>query len=218
MLTAAAQSLEASCWIPLLLGKKVVLAGDHNQLPPTIVSEKAARAQKNGMPGLSTTLFDRLVHMYGDDISRMLTEQYRMNELIMQWSSDEFYGGRLTAHTSVAERLLCNMDGVEETCLTKVPLVFIDTCGEEQETLAGDDNLVSRIRARESKSNEGESEIVLKLVEELLDAGVKPGDIGVIAPYSAQVDLLRSKLGEAHPLIDVGTVDGFQGREKEAIV
>ncbi|XP_010709175.1 DNA-binding protein SMUBP-2 [Meleagris gallopavo] len=95
-----AQALEASCWIPLLKAPKCILAGDHKQLPPTIISHKAAAK------GLSLSLMERVIERYGEKVVKMLTVQYRMHEAIMQWASSEMYGGRLTAHPSVAQHLL----------------------------------------------------------------------------------------------------------------
>jgi ATP-dependent RNA/DNA helicase IGHMBP2 len=96
----AAQALEAACWGALLKAPRCVLAGDHLQLPPTIVSAAAARR------GLGRTLFERLQDMHGESISQMLNVQYRMNADIMRWSSDELYAGRVHAHDSVARHCL----------------------------------------------------------------------------------------------------------------
>lgn len=119
----AAQAQEASCWIPLLKGKRLILAGDHCQLPPTI---KSVEAEKKG---LGITLFERMMKKYGESISRMLTIQYRMNEMIMKFSSLEFYQNRLIADSSVIHHLLKDLPNIKETHETKVPLIFIDTAG-----------------------------------------------------------------------------------------
>lgn len=95
-----AQALEASCWIPLMKAPKCILAGDHKQLPPTIISRKAAAN------GLSLSLMERLIQKYGEQVVRMLTVQYRMHNAIMQWASKQMYGGRLVAHKMVATHLL----------------------------------------------------------------------------------------------------------------
>ncbi|HVR75451.1 MAG TPA: IGHMBP2 family helicase [Planctomycetota bacterium] len=200
----AAQALEVSCWIPLLRGRGAVLAGDHLQLPPTIRSEEAMRG------GLGITLFDRLAAERSDSVLRMLRVQYRMHERIMEWPSKELYGGKLEAHPSVAGHLLSHISGVEECPETSAPLFFIDTAG------CGHDE--AREAEGDSKSNEGEVEIVLKHVETLLGAGLEPGRIAVITPYNAQVDRLRAVLRPLAPALEVGSVDGFQGREKEAVV
>src|SRR5690606_12028695 len=98
----ACQSTEPACWIPLLRSQRLVLAGDHFQLPPTVVSHEAERE------GFATSLQERLIELFGAAaISRRLTEQYRMHHAIMEFSSDEFYDGELVAHESVAGHLLC---------------------------------------------------------------------------------------------------------------
>lgn len=119
----AAQAQEASCWIPLLKGKRLILAGDHCQLPPTI---KSVEAEKKG---LGITLFERMMKQYGESISRMLDIQYRMNELIMKFPSIEFYQNKLKAHSSVIHHLLINLPNIKNTSETKTPLILIDTAG-----------------------------------------------------------------------------------------
>jgi ATP-dependent RNA/DNA helicase IGHMBP2 len=200
----AAQALEASSWIPILKGRMVVLAGDHRQLPPTIRSREGVEG------GLGVTLFDRLHARHGEAVSRMLTVQYRMHERIMEWPSRELYGGRLVAHPSVATHLLRDLPGVAPCPDTESPLVFIDTAGADlEETVEAEGD---------SKANEGEADIAARHVEALLAAGLRAEDIAVITPYNAQVDRLRARLSAAHPLLEIGSVDGFQGREKEAVV
>ncbi|KAG7464269.1 DNA-binding protein SMUBP-2 [Solea senegalensis] len=199
-----AQALESSCWIPLLRAHKCILAGDYKQLPPTIKSHKAASK------GLSLSLMERLIQMYGDSVVRMLTVQYRMNSAIMDWASKEMYQGRLTAHSSVERHLLKDLPGV--TCVeeTNTPLLLIDTAGcglSEME-----------VTDEQSKGNQGEVDIVDLHIKALTEAGVKAKDIAVIAPYNLQVDLLRQKLSTRHPELEIKSVDGFQGREKEAVV
>ncbi|KAM7396863.1 hypothetical protein PAMP_019871 [Pampus punctatissimus] len=199
-----AQALESSCWIPLLRARKCILAGDYKQLSPTIKSQKAASK------GLSLSLMERLIQMYGESVVRMLTVQYRMNSAIMEWASKEMYQGRLTAHTSVERHLLKDLPGV--TCVeeTSTPLLLIDTagCGLSEMEVTDD----------QSKGNQGEVDIVEMHIKALTEAGVKAKDIAVIAPYNLQVDLLRQKLSERHPELEIKSVDGFQGREKEAVV
>uniref|UniRef100_A0A3B4UHB1 DNA-binding protein SMUBP-2 n=1 Tax=Seriola dumerili TaxID=41447 RepID=A0A3B4UHB1_SERDU len=199
-----AQALESSCWIALLKARKCILAGDYKQLPPTIKSRTAASK------GLSLSLMERLIQMYGDSVVRMLTVQYRMNSAIMEWASKEMYQGRLTAHSSVERHLLKDLPGVtcvEETC---TPLLLIDTAGcglSEME-----------VTDEQSKGNQGEVDIVELHIKALTEAGIKAKDIAVIAPYNLQVDLLRQKLSTRHPELEIKSVDGFQGREKEAVV
>lgn len=199
-----AQALESSCWIALLRARKCILAGDYKQLPPTIKSQTAASK------GLSISLMERLIQMYGDSVVRMLTVQYRMNSAIMEWASKEMYQGKLTAHNSVERHLLKDLPGV--TCVeeTSTPLLLIDTAGcglSEME-----------VTDEQSKGNQGEVDIVELHIKALTEAGVKAKDIAVIAPYNLQVDLLRQKLSARHPELEIKSVDGFQGREKEAVV
>ncbi|XP_071353814.1 DNA-binding protein SMUBP-2 isoform X2 [Trachinotus anak] len=199
-----AQALESSCWIALLRARKCILAGDYKQLPPTIKSQKAASK------GLSLSLMERLIQMYGDSVVRMLTVQYRMNSAIMEWASKEMYQGRLTAHSSVERHLLKDLPGVSCVEETSTPLLLIDTAGcglSEME-----------VTDEQSKGNQGEVDIVELHIKALTEAGIKAKDIAVIAPYNLQVDLLRQKLSTRHPELEIKSVDGFQGREKEAVV
>jgi ATP-dependent RNA/DNA helicase IGHMBP2 len=199
----AAQALEAATWIPLHKGRRAVLAGDHLQLPPTIVSDAAARG------GLAKTLFEKLADAHGDSIVRMLTVQYRMHEAIMRWSSDALYEGRLTAASAVATHRLADLPSAAPTEDTTAPFLWIDTagCGFEETADAHDG----------SKANADEARLVARHVRALLEAGIPPEAIGVITPYNAQVQALRDRMADV-PDLEIGTVDGFQGREKEAIV
>jgi len=196
----ACQSVEPGCWVPLDLADRVVLAGDHCQLPPTILSKEAARE------GFAVSLMQRLVEHYGDAVTRLLTVQYRMNDEIMRFSSDTFYGGSLTGHESVRSHWLNDLPNVEAD--DDAPVTFIDSAGagwvEEQEP----DSL--------SRFNPNEGQLVLDQVQALCSAGLNPSDIAVIAPYAAQVRWLRQHA--AYDRLEIDTVDGFQGREKEAVV
>ncbi|XP_073429997.1 DNA-binding protein SMUBP-2 isoform X2 [Dendrobates tinctorius] len=199
-----AQALEASCWIALLRAKKCILAGDHKQLPPTIISHQAAAK------GLSLSLMERVIEMYGDRVVKMLTVQYRMHDRIMQWASHALYGGKLESHSSVSQHLLKDLQGVTETDETSIPLLLIDTahCGLFE----------IDIEDEQSKGNPGEVRLVDLHVQALTSAGVKANDIAVIAPYNLQVDLLRQCLRQRYPDLEIKSVDGFQGREKEAVI
>ncbi|KAG0596165.1 hypothetical protein M758_UG230200 [Ceratodon purpureus] len=201
----AAQALEIACWIALLKGRRCVLAGDHLQLSPTVLSPEAEKK------GYGRTLFERLTALYGDDITSMLTVQYRMHELIMQWSSHELYNDKIQAHSSVAGHSLCDLDGVKQTSATEPTLILVDTDGCDMEEKKDE---------ADSSMNEGEARVAVAHAKRLIEAGVSPGDIGIITPYSAQVGLLRELRLEDKNLTDVeiSTVDGFQGREKEAII
>jgi superfamily I DNA and/or RNA helicase len=198
----AAQSTEPGCWIPLLRGQRVVLAGDHCQLPPTVVSREAAEQ------GYGVSLMERLVARYGAAVTRLLTVQYRMHEAVMTFPSLELYGGELTADPSVSTHLLRDLPGVAAGPLTEAPVEFVDTAG------AGYDE--EREPDGESRFNPQEAEQAARKVRALLGAGVAAADVAVIAPYAAQVRLLREKLPV--PGLEVDSVDGFQGREKEAVV
>lgn len=198
----ASQCTEPACWLPLLRCGRVVLAGDHCQLPPTIISQDAVKQ------GFGVSLMERLVGLHGKEATRRLNVQYRMHEAIMQFSSRHFYDGELQAHESVRGHLLCDLPGVAANLLTQTPVQFIDTAGasfDEQDEPGG-----------ESRLNPQEADLVCRQVRGLLDAGVPAAAIAVISPYSAQVRLLREKL--AVPGLEVDSVDGFQGREKEAVV
>jgi len=198
----AAQSTEPGCWILLTRCDRLILAGDHCQLPPTVLSPEAAAADF----GLS--LQERLVARHGTDVTRRLTVQYRMHEAIMAFSSLEFYDGDLAADPSVRNHRLCDLPGIKVNALTEQPLYFLDTAGagfEEQREPDG-----------ESLLNPDEARLVCRQVTQLLDTGIKPGDMAVIAPYSAQVRLLRQQLNVAG--LEIDSVDGFQGREKEAVL
>ncbi|KAF5907620.1 DNA-binding protein SMUBP-2, partial [Clarias magur] len=199
-----AQALESSCWIALLKARKCILAGDYKQLPPTIKSQNAAAK------GLSVSLMERLIQKYGDSVVRMLTTQYRMNNAIMQWASEQMYQGKLSAHPSVEKHLLRDLAGVAHVEETSMPLLLVDTAGCGLNEMEDTDE--------QSKGNQGEVDIVALHVKALTKAGVQAKDIGVIAPYNLQVDLLRQKLSYEYPDLEIKSVDGFQGREKEAVL
>ena len=203
VLDEAGQATEPAAWVPLLRADKLVLAGDHCQLPPTVISPSAAGQ------GLAVSMMERLVALHGHVIARLLTVQHRMHETIMGFSNAAFYNGRLSAHESVARHRLCDLPGVLTTPLTETPVQFIDTAGagyeEELEEESG------------SRRNPQEADFAARKVRQLLDAGVSSTQIGLITPYRAQVRRLRDLLADL-PGLEVDSVDGFQGREKEAIV
>ena len=196
----ASQALEAQCWVPLLSAKKAILAGDHLQLPPTVKSlnskSKASHKAQTpvGMKGLTleTTLFDRLLALYGPSIKRMLTTQYRMHEKIMKFPSDELYDAQLVAADGVKARLLSELPyGVKATEDTVEPLVFWDTQGGDFPEETEDENsALGKFKGSmlgESKSNSMEVLVVKFYLTKLVDAGVRAEDIAVITPYNAQV-------------------------------
>ena len=212
------QALEPQCWVPLMAHqqsniKRIVLAGDNKQLPPTVKTDDSAKVKRM----LETTLFDRLVKQHGETFTVMLDTQYRMNEQIMQFASDEMYGGRLIADESVRTHTLVDLPGCDTTDETQAPLVWYDTQGDDflEDPLGvgeSENDLVA------SRSNANEALLVRHHVSLLHDANVPAESIGVIAPYSAQVSLLKRTLAAEFPGVEVATVDGFQGREKDVIV
>ena len=242
----ASQALEAQCWIPLLSASKVVLAGDHLQLPPTVKSANT-KEKKNSKDkpktktrdqqsanlsesdkkivekiSLETTMFDRLLALHGAaGIKKMLTTQYRMHEQIMRFPSDELYESKLMAGDAVKARLLTDLPyDVEDTDDTREPLVFWDTQGGDFPEKTEETDVGSKKEALlgESKSNDMEALVVARHVANLVDAGVRPEDIAVITPYNGQLAMLSQMLREKYPGLELGSVDGFQGREKEAVV
>ncbi|KAH9854233.1 P-loop containing nucleoside triphosphate hydrolase protein [Lenzites betulinus] len=168
---------------------------------------------------LETTLFERLEKMYGPGIKRMLTVQYRMHAKIATFPSKVMYHSRLTSHESVKAHLLRDLPNTkaesedDEKEILGTPVVFYDTAGCEYfERVEGDGDEGSRC-------NENEASVVKMWVEQLAGAGVLPSQIAVITPYQAQVTLLTSLLRPVYgPELEIGTVDGMQGREKEAVI
>ncbi|KZT22299.1 P-loop containing nucleoside triphosphate hydrolase protein [Neolentinus lepideus HHB14362 ss-1] len=188
---------------------------------PKTVTKSKIKSLKGLRPprSLETTLFDRLEKMYGPGIKRMLDVQYRMHEQIAQFPSKVMYLARLKSHPSVASHLLKDLPNTntvneeDEKEVLGTPVVFFDTAGCEYfERLEGDGDEGSRC-------NENEAEVVKRWVEKLIEAGVLPLQIAVITPYQAQVTLLTSLLRATYGAeLEIGTVDGMQGREKEAVV
>lgn len=199
----AGQALEPACWIPILKAKKIVLAGDHCQLSPTIKSD-------NGLQnGLSITLLEKCIALHPESVT-LLEEQYRMHESIMDYSSQVFYQNKLKAHTSVARHSLKN---------DNAPVLFVDTagCGFE-EKLEGT-----------SSTNPEEAVLVLKhltnFCEELsveYTTDTFP-TVAVISPYSKQVAILQEQILHIEFLkkyahrISVNTIDSFQGQERDVV-
>ena len=198
----ACQCTVPSIWQAVLRAEKLILAGDHCQLPPTVLSDQAAAR------GMKDSLMQRLIERDGKSIYRQLTVQYRMHESIMQFSSDTFYDGELIADSSIRKHRLCDLPDVVEIPLTNTPLEFIDTAGAEYEEELEPDG--------ESKLNPKEADLVIQLVGDLIESGISPEEMGIIAPYAAQARLLRGKLKVIG--LEIDTVDGFQGREKEVII
>ena len=153
-------------------------------------------------------MMEREIEIYGDDVTRLLTVQYRMHHDIMKFSSDQFYDGQLVGHESVIGHRLHELENVNEDEITAETVTFIDTAGAGWDEELEPEGL--------SKRNPKEAELIFKKVKALLNSGMDPKDIAVIAPYAAQVRLLRNQFDGSDP--EIGTVDGFQGREKEAIL
>ena len=210
----AAQALEAACWGAMLRGKKAILAGDHLQLPPTVMSDEASRA------GLSETLFARAHAKWNAiGVAKMLTVQYRMNERIMRWASDEMYEGKLVAAPTAARRVLggveeengSHSDGSSSDVDPKrhPALVLVDTAGCDMEEHCEEEG--------DSKDNPGEAAATMALVRRLIRSGaVDPSDVGVITPYSAQVGVLRDlrAADESLAKVEMSTVDGFRAARR----
>ena len=198
----ACQSTEPGTWVPMMCAYRVVLAGDHCQLPPTVLSDEAARE------GFARSLMERVVDIYGGDVTRRLDVQYRMHEEIQRFSSEHFYDGDLQSHESVVAHTLSDLDHVADSEFTILPVSFIDSAGAGWEEELEPDG--------ESKRNPEEARLVLKKVNQLNESGLSSRDIAVIAPYAAQVRLIRDMCSDRD--LEIGTVDGFQGREKEAVI
>ncbi|MCE9673324.1 DNA2/NAM7 family helicase [Myxococcus stipitatus] len=203
LLDEATQATEPLTLLGFLRAPIVILAGDPQQLPPTVLSQEAARA------GLAVSLFERLLADHGDGVKRMLREQYRMNERIMDFPSREMYGGQLRAHPSVAHRVLAQVltPGAD---VDAPPVLFLDTAGKGFE-----EEVEPTTR---SLFNTGEADLVEARVRALLAAGLPQRELAVIAPYSAQALRLRERLEPFAPEVEVDTVDAFQGREKDAVL
>lgn len=206
VLDEATQATDPIALVPLTRAKRVVMAGDPYQLPPTVISPVAEKK------GLGQTFFERLVDR-GASVT-MLVEQHRMHETIMRFPSDQTYSGELIAHPSVANHTLeDDAIGVspDPSGQRTGPLVFIDTAGKGWED--------EREEETESTRNPGQAELTVSEVKALLARGLNPRDLGVITPYRAQVRLLEQSLSEEIAAgLEIASIDGFQGREKEAII
>ena len=207
----AAQALEAACWIPLRRVSRVVLAGDHCQLPPTVKSIAALKA------GLGKTLMECIVEMHPEAVT-LLKIQYRMNDDIMRFSSNYFYHGQVESAPEVKYRSILDMD---------VPMTWIDTSQFDLPLTSFKEEFVGESFGR---INKAEAELTLLALQNyfekigkqrLLDERI---DVGIISPYRAQVQYLRRLLMKREyfkpfrRLISVNTVDGFQGQERDIIV
>ena len=210
----AAQALEAACWIPIRRASRVIFAGDHCQLPPTVKSLEALKG------GLGKTLMERIVENKPECVS-LLQVQYRMNDEIMQFSSDYFYHGQMRSAPEVAHRLIHEGDA---------PILWFDTStielGEDEK-----DNFKEQFVGETfGRVNKGEANLTLSLLQiyfqrvgkqRILDDRI---DVGIISPYRAQVQYLKRLIKKRaffkpfRHLISVNTVDGFQGQERDVII
>ena len=233
----AAQALEAACWIPMRRASRVILAGDHCQLPPTVKSIAALRA------GLGKTLMERIAENKPEVVT-LLKIQYRMNEDIMRFSSDWFYGGQVESAPQIKYRSILDFDH---------PITWIDTSNEENQiTIEGDDAPEDSASTSSSVSaanqnpdlnfkeqfvgesygriNKAEAELTLLTLAEYFTKIGKQRvlgdsiDVGIISPYRAQVQYLKKLIKKYEffkpyrRLISVNTVDGFQGQERDVIL
>ena len=233
----AAQALEAACWIPMRRASRVILAGDHCQLPPTVKSIAALRA------GLGKTLMERIAENKPEVVT-LLKIQYRMNEDIMRFSSDWFYGGQVESAPQIKYRSILDFDH---------PITWIDTSNEENQiTIEGEDapedsaSTSSSVSAANQNSdlnfkeqfvgesfgriNKAEAELTLLTLAEYFTKIGKQRvlsesiDVGIISPYRAQVQYLKKLIKKYEffkpyrRLISVNTVDGFQGQERDVIL
>lgn len=200
------QQVEPSTLIPLLKARRCIIAGDHKQLPPTIISEKAQE--------LKHTLFARLKENFPHNVS-MLTIQYRMHEGILSYPRRKFYDDKLCSGESIGSRTLADLvphaspDQIAMLAPDR-PVVFRDTSAE------GDLAYEFKKEKAVSFENKLEAEWVQQIIDETIESGIDPSCIGVITPYQGQVQLLKKMLQNQQ--VEVDSIDGFQGREKEMII
>ncbi|XVE81526.1 hypothetical protein DITRI_Ditri15bG0071600 [Diplodiscus trichospermus] len=209
----AGQAIEPSCWIPILQGKRCILAGDQCQLAPVILSRKALEG------GLGVSLLERAATLHEGVLATMLTTQYRMNDAIASWASKEMYNGELKSSPSVTSHLLVDSPFVKPTWITQCPLLLLDTRKPYGSLSVGCEEHLDPAGTG-SFYNEGEADIVVQHVFYLIYAGVSPTAIAVQSPYVAQVQLLRDRLDEFPEAagVEVATIDSFQGREADAVI
>jgi ATP-dependent RNA/DNA helicase IGHMBP2 len=195
----AGQALEPACWIPILKADKLIMAGDHCQLPPTIKSQQAAHA------GLSKTLFEKCIDLHPSAVS-LLDTQYRMNEAIMGFSSKIFYDNQLIAHHSVINHLMYIND---------IAVEFIDTAG------CGYDEKMEGT----SSTNPDEANLLIQYLGKYLNTNnfSSTTQIAIISPYKKQVDFMRENITQMvnyqqfQYMIDINTIDSFQGQERDIV-
>ncbi len=189
-LDEAGQSMEPAAWVPIMKANKVVIAGDPCQLPPVVKSVKAAKK------GLDISLLEKCIQRHQQ--VALLRTQYRMHQVIMQFSNNEFYNGQLESGDKNSQWLLFENDKAFE---------FIDTAGCSFEEEPGDEG--------SSLQNEPEAGVLVKHLTQI-DAQLSGASVGVISPYRAQTELLKKKLRD-YAFVSVNTVDAFQGQERDVI-
>jgi predicted DNA helicase len=204
----ATQSMEPSCLIPMVKGKKWVLAGDHKQLPPTVLSREAS--------GLYLTLFERWISSVSSDHKAILRIQYRMNGQIMRFPNEVFYAGKLIASPTVKNHHIGQLSGFRmpdhmpdifrALIDPSIPVCMVDIPNGRERQIPGSFSFY----------NEEELKVIEQMVQYLMSCRLFPGDLGIISPYEQQVNRLKTKLKDTS--IEIKTVDGFQGREKEIII
>lgn len=205
VLDEATQSVDPLSLAALARAERAVLAGDPQQLPPTVIDAEAARG------GLASTLFERVARRHEGRVVRMLEVQYRMHEALMRFPSASMYAGRLQAAAEAAGRKLEAQPGVRPDPLRPGPFHLIDCAGKGFTEVSSSDD--------PSTSNPGQAERTAREARRLLARGLPPSEIAVITPYLAQVRALREWLRDAvESGLEIDTVDGFQGREKEAVI
>ncbi|KAK6726070.1 hypothetical protein RB195_004406 [Necator americanus] len=203
----AAQASEPVSWAAIVQAKRCILAGDHAQLPSTILSREALKGN------LHVSLMERLVSEFAKtNINQLLTVQYRMNEKIMQWSSRQFYDSRLIASEEVSKITLSDISLIESSSEINNPLIMINT-DLINKTVK---NPYKEVQSQMSYKNPGEAELVIRYVQILKSIGIPGREIAVISPYYAQVAAIRGLLGDTD--VSANTVDSFQGQEREVVV
>ena len=189
----SSQATIPSVLIPISKAHRFILAGDHKQLPPTIISDRAK--------DLQDTLFESLIEEYPHK-SQLLNVQYRMNALLMEFPNAEFYNDGLESDVSVDNIALKDISNIDDDSA----LLFVDTCNLEK-------NHEKHLKDSKSIINHVEARIALKFANDYLKYGIDEKDIGIISPYADQVNIIQNKTN-----IEVKSVDGFQGHEKEIII
>lgn len=190
----ASQTTIPSILIPIAKAKRFILAGDHKQLPPTVLSESAKE--------LEMTMFEKLIEKYPDK-KQLLNVQFRMNKILMDFPNSEFYNNELECDDKVKD---ISLGIVRKKLDVDSPLLFIDTSKHDK-------NWEKKLKYSKSFINPLESKTAIEIVDDYLNLGIDPKDIGIISPYGDQVGIIKNKVD-----VDVKTVDGFQGKEKEIII